>query len=260
MGKIIVITGASAGIGKTTAELFKEKGNKVYCLQRRTVEGFDSISVDVTNKEAVDNAIKSIFDKEGRIDVLVNNSGFGISGAIEDTTQENIKKLFDVNFFGLVNAAQAVIPYMREKGGGTIVNVSSVAAPLSIPFQSFYSASKAAVSSFTESLRNEVAPFNIKVTSVLPGDVKTDFTAKREKNVSNSPIYGERINKAVAAMEHDEINGYPPIVIAKIIYKLANSKNPPIQKIGGFKYALLVVVAKFMPKRFVNFVIGKIYG
>jgi len=259
MGRIIVITGGSAGIGKATAEFFKQKGDTVYCLQRRNVEGFNSISLDVTNAQACKDTIKSIFDKEGRIDVLINNAGFGISGAIEDTTEESMKRLFDVNFFGVVNATQAVIPYMREKGGGTIINISSAAAPLAIPFQAFYSASKAAVSSLTEALRNEVSPFNIKVTSILPGDVKTDFTDKREKNLSNSPIYGERINKAIATMEHDERNGYSPMVIAKLAYKLSNMKNPPIQKVGGFSYALLVILAKFMPKRFVNFIIGKIY-
>ncbi|MCQ2409739.1 MAG: SDR family oxidoreductase [Clostridia bacterium] len=259
MGRIVVITGGSAGIGKATAEYFREKGDTVYCLQRRTVEGFNSITLDVTKAEDAKAVIKSIIDKEGRIDVLVNNAGFGISGAIEDTSEEAMKRLFDVNFFGVVNLSQAVIPYMREKGGGTIINISSAAAPIAIPFQAFYSASKAAVSSFTEALRNEVAPFNIKVTSILPGDVKTDFTDKREKNKSDSPIYGDRINKAVAAMEHDERNGYSPMIIAKLAYSLSKKKNPPVQKVGGFSYAALIVLAKFMPKRFVIYVTGKMY-
>lgn len=260
MARIIVITGASAGIGKATAELFKEKGDKVYCLQRRMVDGFESMSVDVTDRNAVFSAMEGIYKKEGRIDVLVNNAGFGISGAIEDTTEESAKRLFDVNFFGTVNASQAVLKYMRENGGGTIINISSVAAPLSIPFQAFYSASKAAVSSYTEALRLEVKPQNIKVTSVLPGDVKTDFTAKREKNVVDSAVYGERIQKSVAVMEHDEQNGYPPIVIAKAAYSLSKKKNPPVQKVGGKKYAMFVILAKFLPKNLVNAVVGKLYA
>ncbi|MCQ2602295.1 MAG: SDR family oxidoreductase [Clostridia bacterium] len=260
MARIIVITGASAGIGKATAELFKQKGDKVYCLQRRKVDGFESMSVDVTDRNAVFSAMEDIYKKEGRIDVLVNNAGFGISGAIEDTTEESAKRLFDVNFFGTVNASQAVLKYMRENGGGTIINISSVAAPLSIPFQAFYSASKAAVSSYTEALRLEVKPQNIKVTSVLPGDVKTDFTAKREKNVVDSAVYGERIQKSVAVMEHDEQNGYPPIVIAKAVYSLSKKKNPPVQKVGGKKYAMFVILAKFLPKNLVNAVVGKLYA
>lgn len=258
-GRIVVITGATAGIGKATAELFKKNGDKVYCLARRTSDEFDSISVDVTDRAAVGNAIKEIIEKENRIDVLVNNAGFGISGAIENTDTETAKRLFDVNFFGVLNTVQSVLPYMRGQKNGTIINISSVAAPLSIPFQAFYSASKAAVSSFTEALRIEVAPYGVKVTSVLPGDVKTDFTAKREKNTGAS-VYDDRIARSVAVMERDEQNGYPPIVIAKAVYKLSKKKNPPVQVVGGKKYALFVMAAKLLPKRLINFAVGKLYG
>lgn len=257
---VVVITGATAGIGKATAQYFQERGHKVYCLARRKTDDFASISVDITDKMAVEAAFKQIYDAEGRIDVLINNAGMGISGAVEDTSESAARKIFDVNFFGALNAIQAALPYMRACGGGTIVNVSSAAAPLSIPFQAFYSATKAALSSLTEALRIEVKPFGIRATSILPGDVKTDFTAMREKNADDNPVYGERITKSVAAMERDEQNGMPPVVIAKAIYKLSTQKNPPVQKVGGRKYALLVVTAKFLPKRLVSYIIGKLYG
>lgn len=258
--KVAVITGATAGIGKAAAELFEQKGYAVYCLARRKSEEFNSISVDVTDSESVKRAVSDIFEKEGRIDVLVNNAGMGISGAVEDTPLQAVRKIFDVNVFGALNAIQAVIPFMRERSNGVIINVSSAAAPLSLPFQAFYSATKAALSSVTEALRIEVKPFGIRVTSILPGDVKTDFTKSREKNKSDNPIYGERINRSVARMEKDEQNGMPPSVIAKGIYKLANRKNPPVAKVGGASYAVLVGLAKIIPKRAVSYLIGKLYG
>lgn len=258
--KVVVITGATAGIGKATALYFAERGAKVVCLARRTVEGMDCISTDVTDKDAVNRAIEQIAEKYGRIDVLVNNAGMGISGSIEDTDSAAAHKIFELNFFGALNVIQAVLPVMRAGGGGVIVNVSSVAAKLSIPFQAFYSATKAAVSSLGAALRAEVAPFNIKVTSVLPGDVKTDFTASREKNVSDNPVYGDRIRRSVATMERDEKNGMPPVVIAKDIYRLATMKNPPVTKTGGKKYALFVALAKFLPERAVNKLLAALYA
>lgn len=258
--KVVVVTGATAGIGRATAGYFREKGAKVVCLARRTVPEFDCIPTDVTSRVAVDAAVAEIIARYGRIDVLVNNAGIGISGAAEDTEEAAVRKIFELNFFGALNVIQAVLPAMRAGGGGTIVNVSSVAAKLSIPFQSFYSATKAAVSALSDALRLEVAPFGIKVTSVLPGDVKTDFTASREKNRSDNPVYGDRINRSVAVMERDEQNGMSPVVIAKDIYRLAVAKNPPVSKIGGRKYAFLVGLTRILPSRAVSYLLGKLYA
>lgn len=258
--KVVVITGATAGIGRETADYFTKMGHTVYSLARRTIDGLNCISTDITDREGVASAFKQIIAKEGKIDILINNAGFGVSGSVEDTPIEDAKRIFDVNFFGMVNGIQEAVPYLRESGGGTIVNISSVAAPLSIPFQGFYSASKSAVLSLSEALRIEVAPFNIKVTCMLPGDVKTDFTAKRIKNTADNPAYGNRIARSVAVMEHDEQNGMPPIVIAESIYKLAMSKNPPVCKVGGTKYKVFVLLSKLLPKRLVSFVVGKLYG
>lgn len=258
--KVAIITGATSGIGKACAKEFVNDGYTVYCLARRTTEDFNCIATDITDKSAVKSAISEIVRIEGRIDVLVNNAGMGISGAIEDTPEAATRKIFDVNFFGALNVIQAVLPVMRNQNGGSIVNVSSAAAPLSLPFQAFYSATKAALTSLTEALRIEVKPFGIRVSSILPGDVKTDFTAAREKNAADNAVYGERITRSVARMEKDESNGMPPSLIAKQILKLANRTNPPVYKVGGAQYALLVQLARFLPKRTVSFIIGKLYG
>ena len=260
MNKVVVITGASAGIGQATALMFIKRGYIVYNLSRRGTPNIKHIKTDVTNIIDVRNALKTIFDTEGRIDILVNNAGMGISGAIENTNSVDVKRMFDVNFYGALYMMQEVIPYMRKMGGGTIVNMSSAAAKLPLPFQAFYSATKSALCSLSDALRLEVAPFNIKVTSILPGDVKTEFTEKREKNKSNDPIYGNRIDKSVATMERDEQNGMSPNIIADIVIKLSMKKNPTPVVVGGFKYAVLVHLAKILPYRFVLYVMGKLYG
>lgn len=258
--KVAVITGASQGIGNAIAKIFLKNGYQVFNLSRTPADGIESIKTDVSDRDNVIQSIDEVVKRAGRIDVLVNNAGYGISGAVEDTDEKAIRKLFDVNFFGTLFATQAVIPVMRENGGGTIINMSSAGAPLSLPFQAFYSSTKSAVSTLSEALRIELKPFNIKVSTILPGDVRTEFTARREKNKSNSVYYGERIDKSVAKMEHDELNGMSPTVIAKIALKVAKSKNPPVYVVGGVSYKLLVGLAKVLPKRFVVWAIGKLYG
>lgn len=258
-GKVVVITGATSGIGTAAAELFRARGARVVCVARRKSPVFDSVCADVTDAEQVTRAFGEILEKYGRIDVLVNNAGGGISGSAEDTAPEDAERLFALNFFGALNTVRAVLPHMRSQGGGTIVNISSVAAEFAIPFQSFYSASKAALSSLTAALRNEAAPFGVKVSAVLPGDVKTNFTAARRKFASN-PAYGDHAERAVAAMERDERGGMPPEKVAKAIVAVAQRKNPPVKKTVGFKYKLFVALARILPSRLVSYILGKMYG
>lgn len=262
MMKTVVVTGASSGIGLAIAELFISKGYTVYNLSRHRNENSAAkyICCDVTDEEAVKSAFRIVFDKEGTIDVLVNNAGFGISGATELTSLESAKKQFDVNFFGAVTCSNQVAEYMRNQGGGTIINISSLAAQLSIPFQTFYSASKAAVNSLTLALANELKPFGIKVCAVMPGDVKTGFTDAREKSNAENSVYSEILHKSVATMERDEQNGMSPDDIAKAVYKLSQKKNPKPLSTVGFQYKALSSLAKFLPVRTVNYIIGSIYA
>lgn len=259
-GKIVVITGATSGIGRATAELFAENGAQVICIARRMAQDFYSIPADITDASAVKNAVAEIKEKFGRIDVLINNAGMGISGAVEDTEISDAHAIFELNFFGALNMIKEVVPVMRECGGGTIVNISSVAAELAIPFQSFYSATKAALSSLSSALRGELAPFGIKVCAILPGDVKTDFTSSRRKNACDNPAYGDRVTRSVAVMEKDERNGLPPRAIARIAVKLASHKNPPVKVAGGRKYALFLFLNRILPARLVSYILAKMYA
>ena len=162
---VCLITGGTSGIGRCTALEMRAAGYTVYELSRREtgVEGLHHIPTDVTDEEAVQRAVDEVVQKEGGIDVVINNAGFGISGAVEFTDTKDAIRQLDVNFFGMVRVNHAVLPVLRKQGSGRIVNLSSVAGAIPIPFQTYYSASKAAINSYTMALANEVRPFGITV-------------------------------------------------------------------------------------------------
>ena len=259
--KIVVITGGNSGIGRYTADAFVKKGYTVYDLSRREIanKGVIHISTDVTDENQVKSSINKIIETHGKIDILINSAGFGISGAVEFTDEKEAKRQFDVNFFGTVNVNKAVIPHMR-KSKGRIINISSVAAVAHIPFQTYYSASKAAIESYTCALANEVRPFGISVTAVQPGDICTPFTQARQKSFEGDDVYEGRINRSVSGMEKDEQKGMSPEVAGEYITKIALKKNvKPIYAIGT-TYKLLSVVCKVFPCSFRNRVVGMLYA
>lgn len=260
--KVVVITGASQGIGYDLASLLNDKGYKVYGLARSNFElkGVTSISVDVTNKEQVFKAINDISLIEGRIDVVVNNAGMGISGSVEYTNDENLRRMFDVNIFGLTYVIQASLPYLKVNKGSRIINIGSVAGELAIPFQAYYSATKAAVDALSQALANEVSPYGVYVTNVMPGDTKTNFTKNRVKNADLDTPYEKRVEKSISLMEQDEQNGMSVRSASKVIYKVIKKKRPPLKKTIGFKYKTFVFLKRILPTRLVNYVIGKIYA
>jgi NAD(P)-dependent dehydrogenase (short-subunit alcohol dehydrogenase family) len=260
--KIAVLTGGTSGIGMQTALALKNAGYTVYELSRRAqgVEGLNHLVADVTDEAAVKKAVDEIVAREGKIDVLVNNAGFGISGAVEFTKTEDAKRLFDTNFFGMVNMNHAVVPVMREAGQGRIVNISSVAGQIPIPFQTYYSAAKAATNSYTMALANELRPYGITVCAVQPGDIKTGFTKAREKTVDGDDVYGGRIGRSVSRMEHDEQTGMDPAVAGKFIANVAMKKKvSPIYTIGA-SYSFLTFLTRLMSWKTMNSIIGAIYA
>ncbi len=261
MKRICILTGGSSGIGKATADLLAQNGYTVYEFSRGGSDrnGIRHITADVTSAEQVRAGVLQVLDEQDRIDLLVNNAGFGISGAVEFTDPADAHAQLDVNFFGALNCIQAVLPAMRTAGCGHIVNVSSVAAPIAIPFQSFYSATKAAVNSLTLALRNEVKPFGIKVCAVLPGDVKTGFTTARKKSTAGADVYGKALEHAVAVMEHDEQTGMPPLKVAKAVFHAASEKHPRALRTVGAQYQLFVFLAKILPATWTNALVGLIY-
>ena len=253
MSKVVIITGGSSGIGLCTAAALRDRGCKVYELSRRDseVEGITHLRCDITDEKQIKTAVAQVLDENGRIDILINNAGFGISGAVEFTETSDVQRLFDVNFFGMVRMKRAILPLMREQGHGRIVNLSSVAAPVPIPFQTYYSAGKAAVNSYTMALSNEVKPFGITVAAVMPGDIK---------NIIGDDIYGGRISRSVAGMEKDEQTGMDPAAAGRFIADVAlKNSRKPLYTIG-LAYKGAVFLTKILPARWLNGLIGMIYA
>ena len=271
--KVIVITGGAGGIGSAQAKLLARNGAEIWILdlvqekidqlveelKRQGGKAHGAVA-DVTSEEEWKTIVERIVSESGRLDVVVNNAGFGISGAIEFTKTEDAKRLFDADFFGMVNVNRAVIPHMRQAGAGRIVNLSSVAAAAPIPFQAYYSAAKAAVNSYTMALANELRPYGVTVCAVQPGDIHTGFTAAREKTIDGDDVYGGRISRSVARMEHDEQTGMDPAKAGAFIAKVAMKRRvKPIYTIR-FDYQFLALLTRILPYRFLNWLIGVIYG
>lgn len=260
--KVVLLTGGSSGIGQCTARHLVRAGCRVYELSRRdsSQAGIVHLTCDVTREEDVTRAVRQILDREGRIDLVINNAGFGISGAVEFTETEDARRLLDVNFFGMVRVNRAVLPHMRQARRGRIVNLSSVAAVAPIPFQTYYSASKAAVNAYTMALANEVRPFGITVCAVQPGDIATGFTAAREKSQQGDEAYGGRIGRSVARMEHDEETGMSPEAAGAFICRVALKQGrKPLYTIGGF-YRFAHLLMKLLPARLANWLLGVLYA
>lgn len=259
--KVALISGASSGIGYALCGMLLASGFIVYGISRRgTVpDGAFGLCADVTKENELKKAVDTVKERSGRIDLLVTNAGFGISGPIEFTSLSDAREQMDVNFFGQYLLIRAVLPLMREQGSGHIVCVSSVAAQMAIPYQSFYSASKSAVNALALSLRNEVRDFGIKVTCVMPGDAKTGFTDARRKDLNGDSVYPKSAS-AVTSMEKDERSGMSADDVASVIVKAAFKTNPAPLYIAGPKYKLFCFLFRILPYRLAYAIIGSMYS
>ena len=259
--KTLVITGGSSGIGKATASLFAERGWRVFELSRHGVSNDRIIHVncDVCSEESTRKAVDEVMKQTESIDVVISNAGFGISGAVEFTDIQEAQKQMDVNFMGAVRFTQAVLPQLRKQHGGRIIYTSSVAAVLAVPYQSFYSASKAAINALALALANEVREFGIRVSVMMPGDVSTGFTDARCKSAQGEDIY-TGAHKAVTTMERDERGGMSPEQMARLFYHIATCRSPKPQYVGGFSYRVFCLLDRILPKRFVNWLEYKVYS
>jgi len=266
MSQVIFITGVSSGLGKHTAEYLAQNGFTVYGSSRKGNQidgGVIPLKMDVTDVKSIHEAINTILEKEGKIDVLINNAGMGISGAIEEATTEEIKLQMDTNFLGMIHIIQAVLPAMRHHGCGTIINMSSLGGICALPFQGFYCASKYAIVGFSDSLRMELKPFNIKVVVVEPGDFHTNFTANRmiqEKAKKDSP-YEAQFSKTMKIIEKDETGGLHPDILAHKIFKIIKSKNPcQVYVVSSFEQRLVPYIKRLFPNKWFYSIIGSHYG
>lgn len=264
--KVILITGASSGIGKACAEYLSQRGYRVYGTSRRiqqvNPESFKMIQMDVDNDNSVEQGVNLILEKEGRLDVVVNNAGFGIAGSIEDTSIEEAKAQLETNFFGVFRVCKAVLPIMRKQESGYIINISSIGGLISVPFQGLYCASKFAVEGMSEALRMEIKEFGIKVILIEPGDFHTGFTLHRRRTLESqkNSVYSEKFNNAVGAMTADEMNGFAPKRIACLVERIINSKTPCFRyTTGPIIERIAVLLRKILPQSVFEWVVMKSY-
>ena len=266
--RYVLVTGASSGIGRAAALRLAQEGFTVYGTSRRgsyeTVEqdgaSFVLLPMTMEDEATIRDAVRYILDRHGRIDLLVNAAGSGIAGAIEETSAEEAIRQFDVCFFGIVRVLNHVLPAMREARSGRIINIGSVAAFFPLPFQSMYSAAKAAMYSMTCALRMELKPYDIDVCQIEPGDVKTGFTDKRViAQKAKNTAYPVMFKRAYYEMVRSEMTGYAPERCAKTVLKAALMKKPPARMCVDFSYGLLGVVAALLPWSICEKLIASIY-
>ena len=259
--KTVIITGASSGIGRITAEYFSDRGYKVYGVARREFKSdkFTSVKGDVNDYEAMGAVFEDIYKKEGHIDILVNNAGFGIAGAIEDASVESIESIVRTDFTSVTVLCKMIIPYMK-KSGGRIINISSVGAIMPLPYQAMYSAVKSAVEVFSRALDTEVRPFGIRVTAILPGDTKTDFTSARVIEDSDANGNKSASMRSIGKMAKDEQNGKDPVTVAKDVFTAATKNDPPLRITVGAISKAEVFLSRVFPLKAINFIIRKMYS
>jgi NAD(P)-dependent dehydrogenase (short-subunit alcohol dehydrogenase family) len=230
MKKVVLVTGASSGLGKAIAEELARKGHKVYGTSRNPSPGIENgvlmVPLDVTDDSSVAKCVTEVATAEGRIDVLVNVAGFGLSGSVEDTTVDEAHQQLETNFFGVVRMTREVLPVMRSQDRGRIITISSMAGFIGLPYQPYYSASKFAVEGLNEALRLELIGSGIDTCTVGPGDFKTGFTAARVyAKAARSPLHAQRMTKVVDTYERDETNGADPQVVADLVSKLVDKRR-----------------------------------
>ncbi|WP_147676209.1 SDR family oxidoreductase [Algibacter pacificus] len=253
MSKVVLITGGSSGIGKSIGEFLKANGFIVYGTSRSPENYKDSIfpilALDVKDTDTIANTVATIIEKEGKLDVVVNNAGAGITGPIEEIPNAEIKNNFDTNFFGPINVIKAVLPQMRKQNSGLIINVTSIAGYMGLPYRGVYSASKGALELITEAFRMELKDFNIKMTNVAPGDFATNIAAGRYHAplLDNSP-YKKPYGETLSLMNSHVDDGSDPNEMAKAVFSIINSKNPKIHyKVGAFMQKFSIVLKRILP-------------
>lgn len=266
MSKVVLVTGGSSGIGKSIGEFLTSKGYSVFGTSRNPERFPDStfklLALDVADKVSIKKAIETVVKTSGRLDVLINNAGAGITGPIEEIPDEEIKRNFETNLFGPINVIKAALPQMREQNSGLIINITSIAGYMGLPYRGIYSASKGALELITEAFRMETKDFNIHMTNLAPGDFATNIAAGRYHApvIKGSP-YETRYGSVLKAIDEDVNKGNDPALIGEVIYKIINTAHPKIHyKVGAFLQKFSIVLKRILPDRLYEKMLLKHYN
>jgi NAD(P)-dependent dehydrogenase (short-subunit alcohol dehydrogenase family) len=263
--RVVLITGASSGIGLACATYLAAHGFRVYGTSRRpeaaAPDNLTMLTADVSGDRSVEQAVATVLDREGRLDIVVNNAGMGVAGPVESTSSAEAKSQFEVNFFGTLRVCRAVLPAMRAQQSGYIINMGSIGGLVAIPYQAMYSASKFALEGLSEALRMEVRPFGIRVVLIEPGDHKTDLTKNRRLTEMSTEAYRASFAVAMAKTEHDEQSGPGPEQIARLLHRIVNTRNPRLRyTIGPLMQRAAVWLKRLAPNSLSEYSMRSYYG
>lgn len=255
MNKVVLITGGSSGIGKSIGEFLHHKGFVVYGTSRNPERILNSVfplvALDVRDSASIHTAIAKVIATSGRLDVVVNNAGVGITGPLEEIPTVEMKNHFDTNFFGPIEVMKAVLPQMRTQHAGLIVNVTSIAGYMGLPYRSMYSASKGALELVTEALRMEVKSFGVHITNVAPGDFATNIASGRyHAPVIKGSAYEVSYGESLRTMDEHVDGGSNPNEMAEAVYKIIITKEPNVHyKVGAFMQKFSIVLKRILPDK-----------
>ena len=270
--RVALVTGASSGIGEDTARKLRALGYIVYGAARRTdrlqaltADGIRPLAMDVTDDASMSSGVNRILEETGRIDVLVNNAGYGSYGAIEDVPIDEARRQFEVNVFGLARLTQLITPHMRTQRSGTIINVSSIGGRLTTPLGGWYHATKYAVEALSDALRMELRPFGIDVVVVEPGAIRTawwSIAADHLEATAEGSAYADQIWAVAGAMRSESNNRRfsPPAVIARTVGKILTARRPRTRYAVGFMAKPLIAARRVLPDRAFDRLIGAAFG
>jgi NAD(P)-dependent dehydrogenase (short-subunit alcohol dehydrogenase family) len=236
--RVVLVTGASSGFGQETAALLSQRGFRVFGTSRKPTGqpanvGYDMVRLDVDSDESVSSCVKALLEKAGRLDVLVNNAGFVLTGGIEETSVEEAKAQFETNFFGAVRMVRACLPAMRKQGSGQIINIASIAAAIPVPFRGYYGSAKAALIAYSQALRHEVMSLGVKVSVVEPGFFHTKLAETRRRSDNRIDVYDQMRTRAGEALERHVEKGGDPKLVAKKILQIVMTQSPRLEYLVG---------------------------
>lgn len=254
--KVVLITGGSSGIGKSIGIFLKSKGYIVYGTTRNLSKhpdfnDFDLLELDVRDTRTIETAVAKLLEKEGKLDILVNNAGVGITGPIEEIPHDEILKTFEINFHGPIHMIKAVLPQMREQKDGLIINITSIAGYMGLPYRGIYSATKGALEITTEALRMEIKDFGIDITNLAPGDFATNIASGRyHAPILENSAYRNPYGNTLKLIDEDVSAGNDPIQVAHMVFKIMNTKNPKVHyKVGSFMQKFSLTLKKLLPDK-----------
>jgi NAD(P)-dependent dehydrogenase (short-subunit alcohol dehydrogenase family) len=266
--KVVLVTGASSGIGRACAEHLAHNGWRVFGTSRAWSPAapavpFEMVAMDVDDENSVRQCVENVLVRAGRLDAVVNNAGISIMGSVEDTSIEEAKAQLETNFFGVLRVCRATLPSLRNQGGGHVVNISSLAGVIGLPFSGLYSASKWALEGVSESLRMECRAFGIHVVLVEPGDFRTQITARRRTvhAAETNDAYREVFARCKKKQDQDEANAQSPEAVARLVTRILNDPNPRMRyAVGMFTQRMVVPLKRILPQRLFEWMARQAFG